>query len=148
MRSLSPQILSVALVASIAGCATSPERIDAFMTPAGQAHPALLKPAAYLIVDSIDGIQRRVNPSGGLSVSEYEIALSPGIHKMIASYEDGMLHSKAPATVTFTVESDHRYLLQIGKTGRFDPEVIDMTARPPACWTVFVNIPMRKPAGC
>jgi len=102
---------------------------------------ALLKPAAYIEIFSIDG-NNDINlaPSQGLLIGDYEIELLPGKHVIGVAYRDGNRYSTGNLHLNIEVAKDHKYIIapQV-RDGKWKPVFKDVTSNK-NCWTVRVGV--------
>jgi hypothetical protein len=110
---------------------------------------ALLKPTSGIKIHSIDGDPaKQFETFGKYSGTDYEIALLPGRHVVVITYNIQTVFSRGSVTVPFVAEAGRRYLLKTNKSGRtWKPEISDVTGKD-NCWSVMVGTTFYDPANC
>jgi hypothetical protein len=137
----------------LAGCASN-QYVKAYEgadLPATQL--ALLKPTSGVVIHSIDGDRSKyMKTVGAFTEMEYEIALIPGHHVLVVSYDIGTFRSPTSVELDFQAEANHRYLVRTDVSGYFtgpkwSPKISDVSGEE-KCWTAKVGTTFFSPNGC
>lgn len=138
----------------LASCTSSSAYVKAYSgDDVSPAQLALLKPTSGVVILSIDNNSSYyMSTMGSWGSKDYDIALLPGEHAIMVSYDIGSARSRQSVELKFKAEAGRRYLIKSDVSGhlgqpKWSPKITDVTGKE-KCWTVKVGIVFYNPEDC
>ncbi len=148
MKNKFPAVALMAISLTLVGCSSAPVIVKTYAGEnPGQQAKAVVKPASFIGVVSIDNQPYKIYPSHEFLNGEYEFDMLPGEHTFELSFGNGGASSTRNLNLVKLLEPGKRYLLKPEVNGNsWRPKLIDVTAKP-ECWTFKVGTTF-GPNGC